>query len=276
MFKRTLSLKSELKNRLRETLPKQVEEFKRVKKEYGDKSLGEVKVSQVLGGMRGINGLFYESSKLDANKGILLRNHNLFELCDTLKFEGSDEPLPEALMWLMFTGEIPNKTQITQVMAEVSHRATSINFEATEKMLNSLPSTLHPMTQLSMGVLSLQQESKFAEAYRNGTHKSKYWETYYDDSMNLIAVLPRIASIIYNNVFKGGRATPQYDAKLNYAENFANMMGFGGNQEVINYLSHYLVLHSDHEGGNVSAHASSLVSSALSDPFYSYSAGLNG
>ena len=98
----------------------------------------------------------------------------------------------------------------------------------------------------------------------------------YEDSMNLMSVLPRIASIIYNNVFKNRRATPGYDYKLNYSENFANMMGFGGNQEVINYLSHYLVLHSDHEGGNVSAHASSLVSSALSDPFYSYSAGLNG
>jgi len=134
MFKRTLSLKSELKNRLRETLPKQVDEFKRVKAEYGNKSLGEVKVSQVLGGMRGINGLFYESSKLDANKGILLRNRNLFDLCETLKFNGSEEPLPEALMWLMFTGEVPNNEQIKQVMNEVKTRATSINFENTEKL----------------------------------------------------------------------------------------------------------------------------------------------
>lgn len=38
----------------------------------------------------------------------------------------------------------------------------------------------------------------------------------------------------------------------------------------------YLVLHMDHEGGNVSAHAVHLVGSALSDPFYSFSAGLNG
>jgi citrate synthase len=38
----------------------------------------------------------------------------------------------------------------------------------------------------------------------------------------------------------------------------------------------YLVLHADHEGGNVSAHASHLVGSALSDPYYSFSAGLNG
>jgi len=38
----------------------------------------------------------------------------------------------------------------------------------------------------------------------------------------------------------------------------------------------YLTLHSDHEGGNVSAHATHLVGSALSDPYLSFSAGMNG
>jgi citrate synthase len=33
---------------------------------------------------------------------------------------------------------------------------------------------------------------------------------------------------------------------------------------------------SDHEGGNVSAHACHLVGSALSDPYLSFSAGMNG
>jgi len=276
MFKRTLVLKTELRNKLKETLPKQIEEFKKVKQAYGDKVIHEVKVSQVLGGMRGIPGLFYETSKLDANKGILYRDKNLFDLVDTLKYKNSEEPLPEALLWYLFTGEVPNEKQIESIVAEVSERSSSVNFENTEKLLNSLPSTLHPMTQLSMGVLSLQENSKFAEAYRKGVHKSTLWEHSYEDTMNLISVLPRVASIIYNNVFKNRRATPNYDPNLLYTENFANMMGFGGNKEIINYLSHYLVLHADHEGGNVSAHATSLVGSALSDPYYAYSAGLNG
>jgi citrate synthase len=38
----------------------------------------------------------------------------------------------------------------------------------------------------------------------------------------------------------------------------------------------YLVIHSDHEGGNVSAHTTHLVGSALSDAYYSLSAGMNG
>lgn len=38
----------------------------------------------------------------------------------------------------------------------------------------------------------------------------------------------------------------------------------------------YITIHQDHEGGNVSAHATHLVGSALSDPYLSFSAGMNG
>lgn len=38
----------------------------------------------------------------------------------------------------------------------------------------------------------------------------------------------------------------------------------------------YLSIHSDHEGGNVSAHTSHLVGSALADPYLSYSAAMDG
>jgi citrate synthase len=275
MLKKTNILRCELKQRLREVIPKQIQEFKEVKAKYGDKVVSEVKVSQILGGMRGIPGLFYETSKLDANKGILLRNHNLFDLVKTLKFKDSEEPLPESLLWFLFTGEVPNEKQTENVIEDIHRRNQEIHFQDTERLLNSLPNTIHPMTQLSMAVLSLQQQSKFAHAYRSGISKSEYWAPYYDDSLNLIAVLPRIAAIIYNNVFFNKRPTPKYDFSKNYAENLAHMMGYNS-KEIVNYLSHYLVLHSDHEGGNVSAHASSLVSSALSDPYLSYSAGLNG
>jgi citrate synthase len=48
------------------------------------------------------------------------------------------------------------------------------------------------------------------------------------------------------------------------------------NEEFKELMRLYLVLHSDHEGGNVSAHTTHLVGSALSDAYYSLSAGMNG
>src|ERR1700687_6373450 len=38
----------------------------------------------------------------------------------------------------------------------------------------------------------------------------------------------------------------------------------------------YMTIHADHEGGNVSAHTTPLVASALSDPYLSFAAGMNG
>ena len=46
------------------------------------------------------------------------------------------------------------------------------------------------------------------------------------------------------------------------------------NSHVIKF--YFILINSDHEGGNVSAHATKLVGSALSDPYLSYSAGING
>jgi len=132
------------------------------------------------------------------------------------------------------------------------------------------------MSQLSIALLSMQKNSKFAKAYRDGINKKNYWEFFLEDSLDLISKIPRVASIIYNNVFKNRRATPIADPKLNLSQNFVHMMGHTNNPGLVNLISHYLVLHSDHEGGNVSAHATQLVGSALSDPYLSYSAGLNG
>lgn len=270
IFKKTFC---QLKQKIHEVLPNKLKEFKHVKEHYGDKKIGEIKVSQVLGGMRGMTGLFYETSKLDSQKGIMYRHFNLFDLCENLKFKGSPEPLPEALVWYLFTGEIPTEQQVDFLIQNMQERGHLP--KDTEHLLQSLPKDMHPMTQLSLGVLSLQKYSEFAKAYREGVPKTKYWEYYYEDSLNLIAKLPRMAAIIYNHTFKNGHKTPHLKANYNMSQNLAHMLGID-NEAFHNILSHYLVLHADHEGGNVSAHAVHLVGSALSDPYYAYSAGLNG
>jgi len=92
--------------------------------------------------------------------------------------------------------------------------------------------------------------------------------------MNLIASLPEIASRIYRKTYKDGKITPK-NPTLDYSANFARMLGFN-NEGFDELLRLYLVIHSDHEGGNVSAHTVRLVGSALSDPYLSFAAGMNG
>jgi len=123
-------------------------------------------------------------------------------------------------------------------------------------------------------VLALQPDSRFAQAYERGTHKNDLWQFALDDALSLIARLPEIAASIYRVKFgKGQLLAP--DRNLDWAANFANMLGFR-NDAFDDLMRLYLVIHADHEGGNVSAHATHLVGSALADPYLSFAAGMCG
>ncbi|MDO7601593.1 MAG: citrate (Si)-synthase, partial [Schleiferiaceae bacterium] len=100
------------------------------------------------------------------------------------------------------------------------------------------------------------------------------WEATYEDAMNLIARLPRVAAYIYRRMYHDGEHI-EPDPKLDWAGNFAHMLGFD-DPEFRELMRLYMTIHSDHEGGNVSAHAVHLVGSALGDAYQSFSAGMNG
>ncbi|CAI5526400.1 unnamed protein product [Closterium sp. Naga37s-1] len=225
--------------------------------------------------MRGIQGLIWEPSILDADLGIKYRGLSIPD-CQRLLPSAipGGEPLPEALLWLLITGEVPTPLQAASITEELRLRAANVP-DHVFTVLRSLPKHLHPMSQLSIGVTALQSTSEFAKAYSSGSvHKTRYWEPVYEDAMNLIAGIPVIAAFIYRRVFKDGRMIPA-DPTLDYAANFAHMLGLDdpGFHELMRL---YLTIHADHEGGNVSAHTTHLVGTALSDPYLAYAAGLNG
>lgn len=55
-------------------------------------------------------------------------------------------------------------------------------------MLNNFPSNLHPMSQFSASITALNSESKFAKAYSEGVHKSKYWQVLYASFSFVISI----------------------------------------------------------------------------------------
>ncbi|KAK9718101.1 citrate (Si)-synthase [Basidiobolus ranarum] len=265
---------SGLKERLAELIPQKQEEVKRIKKEHGSKVLGNVTVDMIYGCMRGIKGLIWEGSVLDPEEGIRFRGMTIPECQQKLPTApGGQEPLPEGLFWLLVTGEIPTQEQVNKLSAEWAARADIPKF--VEDLLDRCPKHVHPMTQFSMAVTALQSESAFAKAYHQGIHKSKYWEYTYEDSMDLIAKLPNIAGRIYQNVFKDGKL-PALNPNTDYGHNMASVLGFKDNKQFVELMRLYLTIHTDHEGGNVSAHTTHLVGSALSDPYLSFASGLNG
>jgi citrate synthase len=130
------------------------------------------------------------------------------------------------------------------------------------------------MTQFVVAIMALQTESQFAKRYAAGMNKKEYWDAVFDDTMDLIARLPRVAAYIYRRKYKNGDHI-QPNGLLDWAGNFAHMMGYQ-DESFKELMRLYMTIHADHEGGNVSAHTTHLVGSALSDPYLSYAAGMNG
>ncbi|EXJ93859.1 citrate synthase, mitochondrial [Capronia coronata CBS 617.96] len=255
-------------------LPEEVEKVKKLRKDYGSKVIGEVTLDQVYGGARGIKSLVWEGSVLDAEEGIRFRGRTIPECQEVLpKAPGGEEPLPEGLFWLLLTGEVPSEQQVRALSADWAARSDLPKY--VEELIDRCPSDMHPMAQFSIAVAALEHTSEFAKAYEKGISKKDYWTYTFEDSMNLIAKLPTIAAKIYRNAYKDGKVAPVQKDK-DYSFNLANQLGFGDNHDFVELMRLYLTIHSDHEGGNVSAHTTHLVGSALSSPMLSLAAGLNG
>jgi len=262
----------QLKSRFNEKASALKSEIKALLKEHGTKKVGEVNLTQVFGGMRGVKSMIWDTSQLDPIEGIRFRGYNIPQLRELLpKIEGGKEPLPEGLFWLMLTGDLPTKEQVDWLSDEWEKRATVPAH--TFAVLDALDPGTHPMTQFSMAIVSMQSESIFAKRYAEGMGKNEYWDATYEDAMNLIAKLPRVAAYIYRRTFHNGDHI-EPDTSLDWAGNFAHMLGIT-NPDFMSLMRLYLTIHADHEGGNASAHTVHLTGSTLSDAYYSFASGMN-
>lgn len=248
-------------------------EIKNILKESGNKKIDEVTLSQMFGGMRGVKSMLWETSQLDPIEGIRFRGFSIPQLKDKLpKWKGGKEPLPEGLFWLMLLGELPTEEEVQWLCDEWERRSKVPDhvFAA----LDALPVDTHPMTQFTIAISALQTKSIFTRKYEEGMNKADYWDPTYEDAMNLIACLPRVAAYIFRrSYFDGKHIAP--DNKLDWAGNFAHMLGANDHDDFKSLMRLYLTIHADHEGGNASAHTVHLVGSTLSDSYLSFAAGMN-
>ena len=254
---------------LKETLAKKIpvlrDEIKAFVKANAKTVISEVTVAQAYGGMRGVKALVCDTSVVPPDKGLIIRGTPIGELKDQL---------PEAVFFLLVTGELPDDAAIEDLTKDLKSRAKVPDY--VWNTLEAMPKDSHPMAMFSLGILAMEKDSVFRKKYDEGLKKTDFWDSTLEDCLNLIAKLPTLAAGIYRMRFnKGPRIEP--DPKLDWAGDYARMLGIDDpSGEFGNLMRLYLVLHTDHEGGNVSAHTCHCVGSALSDPYYAVSAGLNG
>ncbi|MBP6478071.1 MAG: citrate (Si)-synthase, partial [Chitinophagaceae bacterium] len=105
-----------IKDRFRAKADVVAADIKELLKEHGNKVIGEVQLSQIYQGMRGITGLVSETSLLDAQDGIRFRGYSIPELRNKLaKAPDGAEPLPEGLFYLMLCGELPEDDDVHHI-----------------------------------------------------------------------------------------------------------------------------------------------------------------
>jgi citrate synthase len=262
-----------LKEKIASQLPDWRERVKKLVKESGSVKVGEVNIAQVYGGMRDVRGLVTDISYVDPTEGIRFRGYTIPEVLDRLpKPVGEEMPYVGGLYYLLLVGEVPTREQALQVEDEWKQRMEVPQYVF--EVLKALPDDVHPMAMFTMGVLAMQRESIFAKKYHEDLRKEDYWDPMLEDSLNLTAKLPAIAAFIYRIKYKDGVVIPP-DTTLDWGANFAHMMGVTA-PGYADLARLYFIIHSDHESGNVSAHATHLVGSSLSDIYFAGSAGMSG
>jgi len=261
-----------LKSKLYEKIEAHRPRIKRLLDEHGEKVINEVTVQQVIGGMRGIKSLITDISYLDPYEGIRYRGYTLPEVFEKLpKARGSKMPIVEGLFYLLLTGEIPTESQVADVVYDSVNRRQLPKY--VYEVIDAFPNNSHPMVILSAAVMSMQRESIFNLRYQRGMDKRDYWDPTFEDAFSLISKLPVIGAYIYNKLYTKKQNVYQ-DPTLDFGGNFASMLGIDKPYDDVSRM--YFIVHADHESGNVSAHAGHLISSSLSDVYYSISGMING
>ncbi|MDE3032245.1 MAG: citrate (Si)-synthase [Acidobacteriota bacterium] len=260
-----------LKTRLLEKIQEHRPRTAALVKDHGKVVIDEVTIDQCIGGARDVRCLVTDISYLDPQEGIRFRGKNIPETFAALpKAAGGEYPTVESFWYFLLTGEIPTQAETDEVLADFQTRAKVPAYVF--DILKAMPKDSHPMAMFSTAVLAMQKESVFAKKYHE-MKKTEYWDAMYEDASNLVARLPEVAAFIYRWKYKNGDIIAP-KAGLDMGANFAHMMGIAKPYDDVARM--YFILHSDHESGNVSAHTTHLVASALSDAYYSFSAGLDG
>jgi len=253
-----------LKEKLSSQLTPLKDEAKSIIKSNGKDVIDQVTIDQLYGGMRGIKGLICNTSSVGLDTGLIIRGIPILELT---------EKLPEEIFYLLLTGELPDENALKDLQSDLHKRENVPSY--VWDVINAMPQDTHPMVMFSSSILCMEKESEFRKLYDKGTNRDKLWEAMYEDCMNIIARVPHIAAFIYRKKFqKGDKIEP--DNNLDWAANFGKMLGVEDKDGTFAKLMRlYMVLHSDHEGGNASAFTNLVISSTLSDAYYAFSGALN-
>src|SRR3990172_11269314 len=172
-----------LQDTMAKQIPKLRDEVKEFLKAHGEDVVGKVTLSQVYGGMRGVRGAVCDTSSVEPDKGLIIRDIPVKQLT---------ERLPEEIFWLLCTGSMPDEGSLHSLQTDLRKRAQVPDY--VWKVLEAMPRDSHPMCMFDTAILCMERESVFRKRYDEGLKKDDYWVATLEDALDIIARLPAIAA----------------------------------------------------------------------------------
>ena len=233
------------------------ERYQRILREHGDCPLtrGPVLVKHLLRGNRGMPGGITDTSFVHPYQGVQF-NGDL--PCNEAVEKAK---VPEAIFWYMLVERLPGADELAALQNDLSQRLEVPGYAW--DVLDALPTSVHPMTQLQTVTNALEGEATFRDAYLDGANPEDYWTLMLEDGLNLIAWQHQVAAAIYRRIFGDGqRMTP--NPTHDWSEQFVRMLGVGDpDGHLTAYMRVYFITHADHEATNASANTGAIVNSTL-------------
>lgn len=198
---------------------------------------------------------------IDGDNGILRhRGYEIKDLADNKDFL--------EVSYLLFNGELPNKTEYADFRKKISHH--SMVNEQTRNIFGAFRHSAHPMAVILAVVGSLS-------AFYHDTIDMNTPEGRELCAIRMIAKMPTITAMTYK--YSMGQAFIYPDEELSFTENFLYMMfgapnkKFKQNPVISKALDKIFILHADHEQ-NASTSTVRTVGSSGPNPFACVSAGI--
>lgn len=213
----------------------------------GDEVLFTIKEENLETGMRGYPVGYCTTSTVDPIKGLFYSGHPVSELTDWD---------PEQVIYLLYYGREGTPNEIAEFSKELQNRSKCS--PELIKAIQQLPRSGHPMKLFSAALLLA------------GIFEGK--NDYREDSLNLIAKIPKIAATVIN-YHAGWQDSRPPRPELGYIGNFVHLLNVPSTDpaELTRVFKLFNILHYDHGGGNLSAFVGKAIASGLEDLYGSIS-----
>ena len=208
----------------------------------------------------GLEGAVAAESKIgfvDGIRGMLVyRGYDIFDLCAYSNFE--------EVSYLLMFGELPTQAQLSQFRENLRSRMQ--NLPTTEKLFSTLPlDKLHPMTFLEAAMIGAHAHDVSISASQDPVDDLEACYRLIAQMMTATGMIARL---------RNGKKMIEPDPSLSHAANLVYCMtGEKPDEITTRIMDICLILHADH-GMNASTFTSMVVSSTLSDMYFSMSGGL--